>query len=49
MFRENLELEGTCSLSDPLNRSQSYINYEEELLVGENTQGVRKHGYDQVP
>lgn len=43
---KQLGLEGTCSLIDLLNRDQPYFNYEEELLVEENTQGERnpKHG-----
>lgn len=34
---KQLGLEGACSLSDLLNRDQPYFNYEEELIVEENT------------
>lgn len=39
---------GACSLSDFLNSSQPYINYEEELLAeeGERCRGAGNSEYD---
>lgn len=50
IFHDKLELKEACSLKDLINKAYLYINYEEELLVGEVEKGRRERNprYDGI-